>query len=230
MVAPVTARPTGAWAYQRGVIWALELGDGEAPAPAAPRVPARFAEVGAAAAGPLAQAMGRRDTSEIQRRLDKGRRCFVAWVEEAVASYCWISHGVQSVSEMERVIRMLPDEAYVWDCATVPAQRRQGLYTALLGFINERLADEGLRRVWIGTNLENAPSLKAFESAGYRPVATLTHARILGLYAYVTNADDEAPGALRAAARRLFGLDRLPSLGPVAVGWRWPASGFPGSP
>jgi RimJ/RimL family protein N-acetyltransferase len=155
------------------------------------------------------------------------RRCFAAWHEEQIVSYCWISQQREHVGEMERVIHLQAGEAYVWDCATLPHFRRRGLYTALLGFINRALAAEGLRRIWIGANLENEPSRRAFDTVGFRRVATMTHVRLLALSLYLTTADPGVPAAWVAAARRLFGLHGPLSWGPLCLDWRWPGGPSP---
>ncbi|HEX6384007.1 MAG TPA: GNAT family N-acetyltransferase [Anaerolineae bacterium] len=210
----------GISAFQRGVIWAIDLAGQNLPAPIEPRVEARFKEIGPELAGALAQAMGRSAAESVQQRLAGNRCAFALSVEGELASYCWISQGVEQVGEMERTIRLPAGEAYIWDCATLPAYRRQGLYTALLCLMVQRLAAEGLQRIWIGANLDNLPSLRAFARAGFRPVLTLTYGRLLGLHISLAAADSEAPGELVAAARQLFSIEGEWSSGPLSVGWR----------
>lgn len=213
---------SGLWTFQRGMIWAIDLADSSLPAPTKPDIAARFAELEPAATGALAKAMGASTVHTVEQRLSGNRRCFVAWHEEQVVSYCWISQQREHVGEMERTIKLQARDAYVWDCATVPDYRRRGLYTALLGFINRALAAEGLHRIWIGANLENEPSRRAFDAVGFRRVATMTHARLLGLSLYLTTADPRVPAAWVAAARRLFALDGPLAWGPLCLDWRWP--------
>ena len=54
-------------------------------------------------------------------------------------------------------IRLAPGEVYIWDCATLPAYRGQGLYPALLAHIVKELSAEGLRRAWIGADTGSEP-------------------------------------------------------------------------
>src|SRR5437867_4312346 len=150
-----------AWLFQRGVLWAIDFGR-EVPARAEARIPVRFAEVSGDTPSPLAQAMGLSDTFEVRHRLDTGRRCFAGWLDNSIVTYGWLSVGDEEVGELERTYRMRPGDAYIWDCATLPARRGQGLYSALLSYINLTLVSEGIQRVWIGSNLENIASLRAF--------------------------------------------------------------------
>jgi ribosomal protein S18 acetylase RimI-like enzyme len=97
---------------------------------------------------------------------------------------------------------MQPGEAYIWDCVTLPAFRRRGLYVALLRHIVGVLRAEGLRRLWIGASLDNTPSIRGFRSAGFRPVLRLIYLRVLGLRGNWLVGDAAAPAALVADARR----------------------------
>ena len=74
----------------------------------------------------------------------------------------------------------MPGEAYIWDCATLPAYRRLRLYTALLVHIVEQLYAEGLCRVWIGADAENRASQSGMALAGFQPVADLVVTRVIG--------------------------------------------------
>ena len=199
------------WAYEHGVLWALDVdGDGAPAGPARPRAPAIFAEATSATAGALATAMGLTRPDEIQRRFDAGSRCFVARIGGAFAAYGWVSEGEERIGELERSLRMRPGEAYIWDCATLAPYRRQGIYSALLVYIVATLRREGVHRLWIGTALQNRPSLKGFANAGFQPVVTIRYIRLLGLsYSWLGDVAG-APPALVADARRALTSERSP--------------------
>src|SRR5262245_21382732 len=167
-----------AWLFQRGVLWAIDFGRG-VPARAEARVPVRFGEVGRDALEPLSRALEQSDPIEVRRRFDSGRRCFVGWIDDAIATYGWLTAGDEEVGELERTYRMRPGDAYIWDCATLPARRGHGLYAALLSYINLTLVTEGIQRVWIGSNLENIASLRAFAHAGFVPILEVVYARLM---------------------------------------------------
>lgn len=196
-----------------------ELSGQHPPPRSEPAIAVRFAEVHEAQAAALAEAMGHGDAAGIRVDLSGHRRCFVAWREAQIASYCWISLRQEHVGEMERVLDLLPGEAYIWNCVTLPDYRRNGIYTALLGHILTRLSEDGLQRVWIGANLENEPSHRAFASAGFRPAAFFAYLRLWRFYGFMTTAPYGAAPQHLAAARRLFQLTDLPRLGPLALGW-----------
>jgi GNAT superfamily N-acetyltransferase len=197
------------WAYERGVLWALDL-ESAPPATSRPSTNATFTEATPEDAGALAAAMSYTGPEEVQRRSAAGSRCFVARIGDAIAAYGWVSQGEERIGELERLLRMRPGEAYIWDCATLEPYRRQGLYSALLVYIVAMLRREGLRRIWIGASLQNRPSLKGFANAGFQPVITILYARLLGLSHSWLVGVANAPPALVADARQALTNDRSP--------------------
>lgn len=189
----------GLWTYERGELWALTLAS--LPSASAPLADVVFTEITVADAPSLATVMGLADAGEARARFAAGSRCFTAQVAGQIACYGWVSRGAERIGELERTLRMRPDEAYIWDCATLPTFRRRGLYTALLRQIETTLGAEGARRVWIGASARNEPSLRAFASAGFHPAVTVTFARLLGWRRFTARGMAGAPTDLVAAAQ-----------------------------
>lgn len=191
------------WAYEHGTLWVMVL-DGYVPAPVASRA-ATFSEAPPEAAAAIAEAMALGEPSEVGRRFAAGSRCFVAHVAGEIVAYGWVSRGMERIGELERSLRMRPDEAYIWDCATIPQFRRQGLYTALLGYIAAMLRDEGMRRLWIGTSLQNRPSLRGMANAGFQPVLKVLYFRLLKIsHAWVIGEAAAPPAHVADAQRALI--------------------------
>jgi ribosomal protein S18 acetylase RimI-like enzyme len=203
------------WAFERGTLWAIDL-DVPAPAPASAATPAAPASLVGAAFGAVTSAdvaeldevMGPSGHQEAGARLASGRRCYVARIAGVIAAYGWVSQGRESIGELERELRLRPGEAYIWDCATLPAFRRRGLYSALLCYIVGVLRAEGMRRLWIGASLDNTPSLRGFTAAGFRPALRLVYLRVLGVRGNWLVGAAAAPPTLVADARRALGADR----------------------
>lgn len=212
-------RISGLWAHQRGRIYARDLGAGRPPNVSPPGLEATFREATPGDSPALARAMGQDQDIKIRTRLPRDdRRCFVGWFNKRIVTYCWLSMEQEYVGEMERELNLLEGEAYIWNCATLPDYRRQGLYTALLAFMLARLAEDGAQRVWIGADLENVPSHRAFHTAGFLPAAAFTYVRFWRLYAFLARPLPATPPTFLPAARRLFQLDHLPHLGHLAMG------------
>src|SRR5262245_3968709 len=110
-----------------GTFWALAL-DAPLPPACAPRVAARFERVGPEETSALTQAMGKRSLSPVQRRFAAGKYCYVARVAEEIATYGWVTFDEEIIGELRLRLSMGPGEAYIWDCATLPAYRSQRLY------------------------------------------------------------------------------------------------------
>jgi len=210
------------WKMERGTLWVIEFDssrDSGDTLRVTPRIPVALAEVNADAAEALAKAMNLPDAEPILRRFRSGRRCFVARADDQIAAYGWLSQGRECVGELEREIAIGSDEAYIWDCATLPAFRQQRLYSALLHFITEKMRAEGVRRVWIGTGKANRPSLQGFANAGFRPAIDLTYWRFTRLNVTWISGVEGAPLQVVNAARRMFTASHERRVGPLAVGY-----------
>lgn len=206
------------WAFERGTLWAIDT-------TAAPRLPAlraavAFGKAGPETAGPLAVAMGLPDAAEIAGRFSNERRCYVAWDKDRIVVYGWASRGQECVGELERAFHMAPDEAYIWDCVTLPEYRGRGLYSALLAYMLADLRDAGVHRTWIGASLDNQPSIKGFMNAGFQPAIKLVYGRLLALRCSWVIAHPGAPGPLVAAAKRMIIAEDERMFGPLMVGIR----------
>jgi hypothetical protein len=104
--------------------------------------------------------------------------------------------------------RMEPGEAYSWDCVTLPEYRRKGLFSALINQMARDLQQEGTERIWIGSNLENQPSIRGFEKAGYQPVIRVLFVLVLGLRFFKISRLLGAPLRLVREVCRAFDIGR----------------------
>ena len=86
-------------------------------------------------------------------RFETGRHCYTAWVAGVLAAYGWVSFEEEFIGELGLRLKLLPGEAYIWDCVTLPAYRQNHLYSALLGYMLDELRAGPLCRVWIGADL-----------------------------------------------------------------------------
>jgi ribosomal protein S18 acetylase RimI-like enzyme len=187
---------------KEGTIWALNL-DEAAPV-IKPLLPVAFSRLTPESVPTLFRDRDSRASDEMMRRLESGRRCYVAKVEGKLAAYGWVSFEEEMVGELNLRLRLVPGEAYIWDCATLPEFRRNLLYSALLTFINKDLHKEGLCRAWIGANLDNVPSQQGIARAGFHHVANLIVARILAMRLVWVEGMPGMPEGVVAEARRVF--------------------------
>ena len=191
---------------QHGTIWVLNL-DQEIPA-VLPRIQADFRRLTPDLATDLAASTGSLTQAEITRRLESGRQCYAAWAEDQIVAYGWVSLEEEDIGELNLRIRLVPGEAYIWDCATLPAFRGKLLYSALLVYMLGELRAQNLCTVWIGADLDNLASQKGMARAGFQHVADLVIERVLAMrQVWVTGLPD-VPEAIVAEARRAFLNDR----------------------
>ncbi len=188
-----------------GTIWMLNLDE---PTPVImPLVATAFRRVDPDLVPALASTMGI-SSSALFKRFESGRRCYTAWVGDQLASYGWVSFDDEHIGELNLRMRLLPGEAYIWDCATLTAFRRNHLYSALLGHIIGELRAEGFCRAWIGADVDNKPSQQGIAHAGFHHVADLIVARVVAMRQVWVQGLPDVPEHIVAEARRAFLNDR----------------------
>jgi hypothetical protein len=170
------------------------------------------------AAAWLVAAMG--DEGElVGLRLARGCRCFAAFEGEEVTAYGWLSRGTEWIGEIRLEIKPGAAEAYVWNCLTLPAHRRRGMFRAVLVRISSVLKEEGAGRLWIASGGTGAE--KALPDAGFGPVLKLGESP-LGRAPLRLLRVTAAPGAdprLVSSGRRVLGGGGRP-LAPSALARR----------
>src|SRR6266566_1382930 len=152
-----------------GTFWMLKL-DRPLPAGLEPRIPTNFMRIGPEIAQELAQAMELDGPTVILQRFAAGRHCYAARVAGQLVTYGWVTFDEEDIGELGLSIRLKAGEAYIWDCATLPAYRGLRLYPALLTHMLHALHAQGIHRVWIGADSDNLPSQRGMALAGFHPV------------------------------------------------------------
>lgn len=207
------------WTSERGTLWVLETGN-DLPPICPARVEVEFGEVGAADIKELAAAMNLPSPGLVQQRLQGNRRCFSLRAAGQIVTYGWVTFGVECVGELERQFSLHDDEAYIWDCVTLPAWRGQRLYSALLSHIIYRLHQESVPRLWIGASRLNQPSIRGFANAGFNPVIDLTYHRFFRLtMLWFREAPTALPRLVLAAYRILLNSHEV-RIGSLAIGYK----------
>jgi len=189
-----------------GTIWTLDL---DKPALViTPFIPATFCQLESQYVNELVEVMGNVDPAEVYKRLETGRRCYAARVDDRIVAYGWVSFDEEFIGEQHLRLRLAPGEAYIWNCVTLPAFRRNYLYSALLIYIVRELHKEHLSRLWIGADQDNTPSQRGIARAGFTYVADLIVVRVLTLRQVWVQGRSNVPEGLVAEARRVFLNDR----------------------
>jgi hypothetical protein len=175
--------------------------------------------VPAGAAAGVVAAMGG-EGELVRLRLDRGCRCFGVFSSgglagEEVLGYGWLSSDTEWIGEIRLEIKPGPGEAYVWNCLTLPAQRRRGMFRALLVRICTVLKAEGVARLWIASGRGGTVSTLA--AAGFRPVLTIGELNLAGVRLLrAIGAPGAEPLQVSAARRVLAGRGRALASGELA--------------
>lgn len=129
-----------------------------------------------------------------QRRAE-GHELWMVVEGDRVAFACWILRGRARVLHAPGGGPLMPEGVVMLeDSITHPDFRGRGIASAAWATIGDRLAASGMRRVVTKVNVDNIPSTKAVEKAGYRVVATM-------------NVVGRPPSRLRFAVRMQPGHD-----------------------
>jgi GNAT superfamily N-acetyltransferase len=211
------------WRRELSTLWVCDL-ERSAPALVSPRRAAIFQELDGLMQEQLAHLMGLADLHAVVKRLQAGRRCFVALVEGKIASYAWVSTGCEHVGELERAFVLSEGDCYIWDCATAPDQRGRHLYTALLSHLLSLFKGEGVRRVWIGASRANRFSIRGIVRAGFSPALMTSYLRLGRLRYLRLVRPHSAPAPLVEDAVRLIAQRDERRIGSIFVGIGEPAS------
>lgn len=138
----------------------------------------------------------------VAQRLARGSRCFVVWIDQAIAGYGWLSTGPEWVGELQLEIRPGPGEGYVWNCVTMARHRRKGVFHSLLLGIVDLARREGFRRLWIGSVA--IPAERAVGESGFHPAVHFASMTAAGLQ--MVSASPASDGGLAADGARVLGI------------------------
>ena len=166
-----------------GTLWLLDLSELSLIGPI-PRIEAHFQLIGSEAAPLVAEAMGLSSPEEVFKRFDAGKHCYIGDVDGVLATYGWVTFDKELIGELHLHIQLLPGEAYIWDCATLPEYRGLRLYPSLLWYIIRELRSQGLKRIWIGADADNLPSQVGMRLCGFRPIADFVLDYVLAFHSY----------------------------------------------
>ena len=115
---------------------------------------------------------------ETRRRLDEGAQLWTVVKGDEAAFACWIFPSVTPVLQARGGTYSLPAAtACLEDSVTSPNHRGKGIAPAAWTKIAQRLAAEGFEVLITKVNVENVPSRRAVEKAGFRGVNVMRYKR-----------------------------------------------------
>lgn len=149
--------------------------------------------------------IGTDSAATFRGRLTEGTRCYLALENDKVLHATWVTTTSSWVREIARYFVPPTGEAYIYESFTRADARGRGVYPFALHHIADDLASEGVGRVWVAVEEDNAPSRKAIGKAGFEESFELDYRRRMGK---LTLAPLRGPGAERCSgcfAKKLQG-------------------------
>ena len=138
----------------------------------------RYAQ--AADADRYARDIGTDSSRTFRARLTDETRCFVALDSDRIVHASWVTRAAAWTAELKRYVRPPSGDAYVYESFTRAEARGQGLYPLALEAICADAHARSVRRVWVGVEHGNLPSLRAVTKAGFEAALTVLYRHRLG--------------------------------------------------
>ncbi|HEX6574688.1 MAG TPA: hypothetical protein VF042_06915 [Gemmatimonadaceae bacterium] len=113
---------------------------------------------------------------ETERRISRGDRCFISWIDGRIVDACWTATGNIYVPYMNRTLHVPEGDVYSYDSYTLPEYRGRGLYMARNSFTAITTQSEGFRR---------SIALVAYENYSAWLILTRSGLKTLGAYHYL---------------------------------------------
>lgn len=197
--------PATADVQHMGLFWTRRLNE-PLPVPCEPRIPVTILRASSTDVEDLAVAMGLYELEPVLRRFQLGKVCEIVRTKGQLVAYGWITFDEELIGGLDLTVRLLPGEAYIWDCATLPAYRGQHLYPALLGHMLRALQQSGLSRAWIGMDADNVSSRSGVARAGFQPILDILQVRNAPVRTFLTRGyPNVSEDEVQAAQYALFG-------------------------
>lgn len=113
-------------------------------------------------------------------RLGPGMHCFLAMDGTRIVHATWVTTVAAWTRELRAYLVPPPRHAYIYESYTTPEARGRGAYPFVLANIVGWAKGNGLERLWVAVEADNAASLRAVEKAGFRRDFEISFARSLG--------------------------------------------------
>lgn len=160
-----------------------------------------FREATAADARRYAADIGTDSASTFRRRLSPWTRCYVIDDGTRFLHASWVTTSRAWTSEIRACISPPVGDSYVYESFTRPETRGRGIYPFALLSICAQMAEQGVGRVWVGVEADNAASIRAITKAGFREAFELSFRRAWGRVHI-----DGVSGPLAEQGRTMIGL------------------------
>lgn len=136
--------------------------------------------LGAPDAGLYARAIGTDSQATFRQRLSHTSGCYAVEHDGKILHASWVTTDCAWTRELRSHLCVGPGDAYVFESVTRADARGRGVYPFALRALCRALDGEGVDRLWVAVEAQNAPSLKAVAKAGFEKAFEISYARRLG--------------------------------------------------
>jgi ribosomal protein S18 acetylase RimI-like enzyme len=139
-----------------------------------------FEEASVDDAGRYARDVGTDSAATFRKRLSERTRCFLVSSGDLIVHATWVTTAAAWTRELRTYVTPPAGDAYVYESFTRAEARGRGAYPFALMHVANLLAERGVKRVWVGVEAHNDPSLRAVSKAGFEEAFRLGYRRRLG--------------------------------------------------
>lgn len=142
--------------------------------------PLRFVRANAEDSEDYERFVGTDSARTFTARLSDQTNCWLIRGRGMILHATWTTTGAAWTSEIRRFFIAPPKSAYIYESFTRPEARGLGLYPLVLVGIGHALAGDGIEKLFVGVEVDNAPSLRAITKAGFEPAFSIAFRRRFG--------------------------------------------------
>jgi RimJ/RimL family protein N-acetyltransferase len=114
------------------------------------------------------------------RRLSATSTCYLAFEGYRILHATWCTYGAAWTRELHAYLVPPAEDAYVYESFTRADARGKGIYPFALRGIAADLHRDGRKRVWVGVEAHNEPSLRAVAKGGFTEAFSIRFGRRWG--------------------------------------------------
>ena len=118
---------------------------------------------------------------QYRQRFASGVRAWIGMDGDRVAFSSWVEERRLHVDELHFTWNLAPPDAVVYDVVTTPEYRGRGIYPDALRRLSGRLAEEGLRHLWIYAEEGNESSLRGIAKADFEFRGSIRSSSVMGM-------------------------------------------------
>jgi hypothetical protein len=122
--------------------------------------------------------------SGLQRRFDRGDRCFAVVDNGNIISYFWARFGLKDSCELHLKFELKPHQAWMYNAITVRSARGRNLYPNVIRYMAKALLQSSVEEAFVDVELRNKASIQGLEKAGYKRLVLIHTKRLFSKTRY----------------------------------------------